>query len=93
MKLAPFGSMNTTPVFSCKNVTVVECKSITNGKHLKLKISNGEKNWIPCNAWRKGDLYPKLNSGTKIDIAFNIEIDTWMNKNALSLNIIDISIS
>lgn len=93
MKLAPFGSMNTTPVFSCKNVTVVECKSITNGKHLKLKISNGEKNWIPCNAWRKGDLYPKLNPGTKIDIAFNIEIDTWMNKNALSLNIIDISIS
>ena len=28
----------------------------------------------------------------KIDIAFNIEIDTWLNKNALSLNIIDITI-
>jgi single-stranded-DNA-specific exonuclease len=93
MKMAPFGSMNITPVFSCKNVSVFESKLISNGKHLKLKISNGEKNWIPCNAWRKGHLHSLLNQGTKIDIAFNIEIDTWMNKNALSLNIIDIVVT
>jgi single-stranded-DNA-specific exonuclease len=92
MKLAPFGSMNSTPIFICKNVSIFESKTISNGKHLKLKISNGEKSWLPCNAWRKGHLQESLKPGTKIDIAFNIEIDTWLNKNALSLNIIDITI-
>lgn len=93
MKLAPFGSMNSVPVFACKNLEVVEAKAISNGKHLKLKLSNGEKTWIGCNAWRKGHLFKDLSAGKKVDAVFNIEIDTWMNRNSLSLNIIDITIN
>jgi single-stranded-DNA-specific exonuclease len=92
MKLSPFGSGNAYPVFSCKKMKVVEIQTLTNGKHLKMKLSNGDKQWILAKAWRKGYLADRISIGDFIDVAFNLEIDTWMNRNNLSLNIIDIQI-
>jgi len=92
MKLSPFGSGNAYPIFSCKKMKVVEIQTLTNGKHLKMKLSNGDKQWILAKAWRKGYLADRISIGDFIDVAFNLEIDTWMNRNNLSLNIIDIQI-
>ncbi len=93
MKLSPFGSGNPNPIFCCKEMKVVEISTMTQGKHLKLKLSNGEKTWISAKAWRKGYFSELIKVGDLVDVVFNIEIDTWMNKNSLSLNIIDIKLS
>jgi len=42
-KISPFGSGNHNPIFITKNMTLVEAKPLTQGKHAKLKLSNGEK--------------------------------------------------
>lgn len=92
IKLSPFGSMNTNPVFITKNLQVVECKTLSNNKHIKLKLSDGEKSWVPANGWRKGHLASKLSVGTKIDVVYTLDIDTWMGANKLTMIIEDISV-
>ena len=93
LKLSPFGSGNHTPVFLTKNMTVVDCKLMTNGKHAKLKLSNGEKTWITANAWRLGDVCKDLKQGNKVDIVYSLDIDTWSGSNSLVMIVQDIKIN
>ena len=91
-KLSPFGSGNPNPVFVSKNLEVQECKVLSNGKHLKLKFTDGEKTWVPANAWRKGHLGKNISVGSKVDVVFTLDIDTWMGNNKLTMIIEDISV-
>lgn len=90
MKLSPFGSGNSNPIFCCKNMKAVEVKTLSQGKHLKIKLSDGERSWVAGKSWRKGYMADQIKEGSLVDVVFNLEMDTWMNKNSLSLNIIDI---
>jgi single-stranded-DNA-specific exonuclease len=93
LRLSPFGSGNNNPIFVTKNLKVVEVKLLSNGKHMKLRLSDGEKVWLPANAWRKGHLAEKINVGDSIDITYTLDIDTWGGNNNLVLVIEDISIN
>ena len=91
MSLSPFGSGNENPVFACTGLKVVEAKTLTNGKHLKLKVSDPKSNqWISANAWRKGYLADQIKANSIIDLAFTMSMDEWMGKKALTLTVIDI---
>jgi single-stranded-DNA-specific exonuclease len=91
MSLSPFGSGNENPVFACTGLKVVEAKTLTNGKHLKLKVSDPKSNqWISANAWRKGYLAEQIKANSIIDLAFTMSMDEWMGKKALTLTVIDI---
>lgn len=91
MSLSPFGSGNENPVFACSGLKVVEAKTLTNGKHLKLKVSDPKSNqWISANAWRKGYLADQIKQNSIIDLAFTMSMDEWMGKKALTLTVIDI---
>jgi single-stranded-DNA-specific exonuclease len=92
MKLSPFGSGNNNPIFVTKNLTVVEAKPLSGGKHLKLRLSDGEKTWISGNAWRKGHLIEGIKVGSKIDVVYTLDIDTWSGSNSLILVIEDLSL-
>ena len=90
MKLSPFGSGNSNPIFCCKNMKAVEVKTLSQGKHLKMKLSDGERSWIAGKSWRKGYMADQIKEVSLVDVVFNLEMDTWLNRNTLSLNIIDI---
>jgi single-stranded-DNA-specific exonuclease len=91
MRLAPFGSGNETPIFACNKLKIVEVKSLTNGKHLKFKLSEPDsKQWISANAWRKGHLAEHFKEGTLVDVAFTMSNDEWMGKKSLTLTVVDI---
>jgi len=91
MRLAPFGSGNETPIFACNRLKIIEVKSLTNGKHLKFKLSEPDsKQWISANAWRKGHLAEHFKEGTLVDIAFTMSNDEWMGKKSLTLTVVDI---
>lgn len=92
-KLSPFGSGNNNPIFVTKKLKIVEAKPLSNGKHLKLKLSDGEKVWIPANAWRKGHLADKIKVGDYVDVTYTLDIDTWSGNNNLVLVIEDISLN
>lgn len=93
LRLSPFGSVNNNPIFVTKNLKVVEVKLLSNGKHMKLKLSDGEKVWLPANAWRKGHLAERIKVGDSVNVTYTLDIDTWGGNNNLVLVIEDISIN
>ena len=85
MLIGPFGVMNKAPIFwtrKCKILDILHLK----GNHIKMKLDD-DTGSIDAIKWN----YSKeLKINDLIDIAFNIEINNWRNKNTLQLNIIDI---
>jgi len=54
-KLAPFGSGNPSPIFLSRGIKVIGCQHIgNNGKHLKMKIKQGNTLWDAI-AFRLGE--------------------------------------
>jgi len=92
-KISPFGSGNHNPIFITKNMTLVEAKPLTQGKHAKLKLSNGEKTWVPANAWRRGYICNEFKPGDKVDVVYTVEIDNWSGGNNLVMILEDIKLS
>lgn len=79
----PFGMGNSKPKFSCKNLKINSIETIS-GKHLKLyfdKFSAIGFNLANSN-------YSKFKQGDKIDLKFNLDIDTWNGNLKLSLKIV-----
>jgi single-stranded-DNA-specific exonuclease len=89
-KLSPFGSMNNNPIFLSKSLVVHEVKSLSSGKHAKFKFTNGDKTWVPANAWRKGHLCDEFKVGDKVDVVYTLDIDTWGGNNSLTMLLEDI---
>tara|TARA_Y100001968_G_C18930928_1_gene514219 strand:- start:136 stop:603 length:468 start_codon:yes stop_codon:yes gene_type:complete len=85
MLIGPFGIMNKSPIFwtrRCRILNLINLK----GKHLKMKLDDG----TACIDAVKWNYSSDLNKNDLIDIAYNIEINTWKNANKIQLNIIDI---
>jgi single-stranded-DNA-specific exonuclease len=76
-KISPFGSMNNNPIFVTRNLFIHEIKSLSGGKHAKIKFNNGEKIWVSANAWRKGHWCEEFKVGDKVDVVYTLDIDTW----------------
>ena len=89
-KLSPFGSMNNNPIFISKNLTIHDIKSLSSGKHAKLKFTNGDKSWVSANAWRKGHFCDEYKIGDKVDVVYTLDIDTWGGNNSLTMLLEDI---
>ena len=90
MKLSPFGSGNSNPLFISKNLKVLESKPLSGGKHLKLKLSNGGTQWITANAWRKGHLSEKVKEDSIVDIVYTLDLNTWSGRSSLVMIVEDI---
>ena len=92
-KISPFGSGNHNPLFITKNMTLVEAKPLTQGKHAKLKLSNGEKTWVAANAWRRGYICNEFKPGDKVDVVYTVELDNWSGNNNLVMILEDIKLA
>lgn len=90
-KFEPFGMANPRPVLACKNVEVTEAKAVgREGKHLKLRVKDGEED-IGGIGFGLGVKAARLNSGDKINLAYNIDENEWNGKKELQLLVKGIS--
>lgn len=91
--LEPFGMGNPSPLFACKNVTVVQKKAIGQlGKHLKLKVK--KRNAVgDVVAWNMGTFANKLQDCEVIDLAFAPIYNEWLGVRQIQLRAKDIKIS
>ncbi len=85
--LAPFGVGNPVPTFLSRAVEVLEQRTMGNtGEHLRLKLRQGGTVWDGV-AFRLGNHMAEL--APRIDVVYNVEVDTWGGKKQLRLNILD----
>lgn len=86
-QLAPFGIGNPVPVFMSKAVELIDHRTMgADGAHLRMKLrQNGAI--FDAVAFRFAN--HKKEFAPRIDVVYNLEVDTWMNRNQLRLNILD----
>ncbi len=90
--MEPFGNGNPMPNFAARNVRVVECRKIGNGKHLKMKLSNG-RTAVDAVAWNVPDAEPDMLKNRCIDALVNLDTNSWNGMTSLQLRICDIKFS
>ena len=86
-KLAPFGQGNPEPVFLSRRVEVVDYRTMgNNGEHLRLKLKQHGNVWDGV-GFRLSHYLPE--TPPPLDIAYNLELDSWGGEERLRLNILD----
>lgn len=76
--LAPFGAGNPAPVFLTRSARVLEVRPVGQGKrHIKLRLTQGGVT-MSAIAFNMGDRIREI--GKRIDIVYNIGLDTWGNR-------------
>jgi single-stranded-DNA-specific exonuclease len=95
-RMAPFGCGNACPVFGYTAIGIEEIKTLSAGKHLKLRLSDrnsglsGPKLDIEAIGFNMGDLAEAYEAGDVIDAIFTMEINSWNGTERLQLNLKDI---
>ncbi len=88
--LAPFGEGNEVPVFSMQGLKVMAVQSMgADKKHLRLRLSDGN-NTFNAVGFGMGELEEKLSTGMAVNIAFNMNINTYQGNENLQLILKDI---
>lgn len=91
--LEPFGMGNPKPIFVTKNLVLTSEPLVMKEKHLKLRLTDRERNQFEAVWWNGAEQASelKLRSQTMLDIAYTPEINLWNNQQRLQLNLLDVS--
>ena len=88
----PTGLGNPTPTFSTRGVEVVDVKTVgREAKHLKLKLKQDEQTFDAI-FFGGGEMYSKLTPDSKVDIAYQLEDNSWNGYKNLQLKIKDLRV-
>ena len=91
-KLEPFGAGNSKPLFLIRDSYLQEVRQIgETKKHLRLKISQGNKQLIAV-GFGLGEFSRILDKQGKADVVFSLEENIWNNKRSIELRVVDFGI-
>lgn len=87
--LEPTGHANAQATFLSRNLRVIETRTVGSGKdHLKLKLSDDREPPIDAIGFRLGAWAHDMPDC--VDVVYNLEINEWMGRRNLQLNLRDI---
>lgn len=89
--LEPYGMGNACPIFYVENISILQIRPLSEGKHIKLILSSQEHS-IEAVGFNMGEYLDILNIGDIIDIAFNIDINIYRGSRQLQVLLKDIKI-
>lgn len=87
--LEPFGEQNKQPLFVYKNLKIASIRALSEGKHLKLALRDGN-DIIEAIGFNIGELSEHYLIGDKIDVVGNLEINAYNGQEKVQINIKDI---
>ena len=89
----PAGLGNPAPTFTTRGVTIIEARKVgADGRHLKLKISEGDVLFDGI-GFSLGGRYQELSPEKKMDIVYNLEENLYNGRRSLQLKIKDLRLS
>lgn len=91
-QLEPYGVGNPVPTFVTRGVYVNEISPVSDGKHTKLVLSDGNKN-ITAMFFSNSPDSLGISVGDMVDVLFNIDINEWFGRRSVQLIVKDIKIS
>lgn len=90
--LEPFGEANKLPLFLIRNLKIQAIRSLSEGKHLKLKLAQ-ENFAIEAIGFNMGELTQNYSIGDKIDVVGSLEINAFNGNEQIQMNLKDMRIS
>ena len=87
--LEPFGEANKTPIFIYRNLKIDSIRALSEGKHLKLTLKDGNT-IINAIGFNMGKYTEEFLIGDKIDVIGVLEINTFNNIDTIQINMRDI---
>ncbi len=88
-ELEPFGEGNKMPVFVFKNLKIDSIRALSEGKHLKLTLKEGNT-VVNAIGFNMGGLAEEYRIGDKIDVVGVLEVNTFNGVDTLQINMKDI---
>ncbi len=88
-QLEPYGEGNKMPIFAFKNLKIDSIRALTEGKHIKLTLKDGNA-IINAIGFNLGYLADEYKIGDKIDVVGNLEINSFNGVDNLQINIKDV---
>lgn len=87
--LQPYGESNNAPVFVYRNIKVDSIRTLSDGKHLKLNVKDGNTVFDAI-AFNMGDRKDSIHMGDRVDILHYLEINKYNGLEKIQLNVKDI---
>lgn len=88
--LEPFGEANTRPIFAFKGLKIQSIRSLTDGKHLKLSLKSNNNTYVNAIGFNLGYFASDFTIGDKVDVAGNLEINSFNGVDSIQINLKDI---
>ena len=90
--LEPYGVENPVPTFVLSGVEILECTSISGGKHTRLLVGDGSRSFTAmCFSMPLSEM--DLFVGDRVDLMFNLDINEWNGRKSVQLIVRDIHLS
>lgn len=92
-KFEPFGKDNERPIFSSKNVKVMDVMTMgMEGQHIKIRLKTDDSKPINAIGFNQAKKWHNLETGNNIDIAYYLEINEFNGRREVQMKIVDIKI-
>jgi single-stranded-DNA-specific exonuclease len=94
-RLEPTGQENTQPILLCRHLRVREVRPIGSQKqHMRLVVdSDVNTPVVDAVAFQQGQWAAHLSEGSRVDLAFQLDVNEWQGRRRLQLNVQDLRIS
>ena len=90
-RLEPTGQENPPPTLLARNVGVRGVRTVGKGKHLRLVVEEGAHGSVfDAVAFQQGEWAAHLAEGSRVDLAFQVEVNEWQGNRRLQLNVQDL---
>lgn len=91
VRLEPTGHANPSPLLMAANCRVRGVRTVGGGKHLRLVLdSHSSGAAYDAIAFHQGEWCSQLGEGSRIDVAFQVEVNDWQKNKQLQLNVQDL---
>ena len=87
--LEPYGEANSAPIFVYRNIKVDSIRTLSNGKHLKLNVKDGNAIFDAV-AFNMGEKKDSIRMGEKVDVLHYLEVNRYNGLQKIQLNVKDI---
>ena len=87
--LEPFGEGNKMPLFMCKNLKIDSIRALSEGKHLKLTLKDGNQ-ILSAIGFNMGALANEYLIDDKVDVVGYLEINEFNGNSHVQMNLRDI---
>ena len=90
--LEPFGESNNMPVILYKNLKIISIRTLSDGKHLKLVLLDGNT-YIDAIGFNMGEFAEKYQIGDKVDVVGNISVNRFKDLENVQITLKDMRAS